>query len=331
MEPLEERIRRVLQEEVAVVAYDPQWVERFRLEREHLLACLPTDLVRRVEHFGSTAVPGLSAKPIIDILVEVADLGDTRLQIVPILESQGYEYFWRPTRGDDQPPFYAWFIKRDEGGRRTHHLHMVEAEFREHWDRLLFRDYLIAHPEIARQYQALKIELASRHVGDRLAYGRGKAQFIDEVTAEARRELGEESQRARGSSSTFWQRGSCNEEETKPLRIHYLEIVTNDVDAVCVAYGAACGSIFGEPDSRLGNARTAKLQNGGLIGVRAPLHETEQPTIRPYWLVDDIDDVYAKTLTAGAQAAHPPMQIPGHGTFAIFEQGGVHHGLWQLP
>ena len=111
---------------------------------------------------------------------------------MPILEAQGYDYFWRPTRGDDGPPFYAWFIKRDpdSAGRRTHHIHMVEAEFREHWDRLFFRDYLIARPDVARRYQELKVELAAKHGDDRLAYGRGKAAFIDAVTAEARRELG---------------------------------------------------------------------------------------------------------------------------------------------
>lgn len=187
---LEARVRRVLQDGVDVVPYDPRWAGWFLVEREHLLACLPADLVRRIEHFGSTAVPGLSAKPIVDILVEVRDLGETRARIVPVLESQGYEYFWRPTRGDDGPPFYAWFIKRDGSGRRSHHIHMVEAQFQEHWERLLFRDYLIAHPEVARRYQALKLELAARHRGDRLAYGRGKAGCIEAVMAEARREHG---------------------------------------------------------------------------------------------------------------------------------------------
>ena len=118
-------------------------------------SCLPSDLVKIIEHFGSTAVPGLSAKPIVDILVEVTSLGDTKKRISPILEAQGYDYFWRPSWGDDTPPFYAWFIKRDMNGNRTHHIHMVEAEF-EHWDRLLFRDCLIEHPDVAREYGNLK-------------------------------------------------------------------------------------------------------------------------------------------------------------------------------
>lgn len=135
-----ERIHRVLHDEVTIVAYDPAWPRAFEDEKQHLLACLPRELIRRIEHFGSTAVPGLAAKPIVDMLVEVTDLQATREQIAPLLESQGYDYFWRPTHGEDGPPFYAWFIKRAPSTRaarsgralpgvRTHHIHMVEAHF----------------------------------------------------------------------------------------------------------------------------------------------------------------------------------------------------------
>src|SRR5215470_6918338 len=186
-ETLEQRIQRVVREEVAIAAYDPAWPEVFRREKEHLLAVLPHELLRRVEHFGSTAVPGLAAKPIVDMLVEVTDLELTKVRIAPLLEAKGYEYFWRPTHGDDGPPFYAWFIKRDPSGARTHHIHMVEGTFTEHWDRLLFRDYLIDHSNVAGEYEALKRRLASDHPRDRVAYTRGKTEFIVEVMREAKR------------------------------------------------------------------------------------------------------------------------------------------------
>jgi len=166
--------------------YDPHWPVLFEQEKEHLLACLPGQLINRIEHFGSTAVPGLAAKPIIDILVEVTSLEETRKQIAPILESREYDYFWRPTWGDDTPPFYAWFIKRDTGGNRTHHIHMVEHDF-EHWDRLLFRDYLIEHPEVAKEYQDLKYRLYKAHPDDRIVYTKGKTEFILGVTAMAKK------------------------------------------------------------------------------------------------------------------------------------------------
>ena len=114
------------------------------------------------------------------------------------------------------------------------------------------------------------------------------------------------------------------------MQIHYLEVVTKDVDAVCAAYAAANRVLFGEPNARLGNARTAALRGGGLVGVRAPMHESEDPVVRPYWLVDDIGAAIAAAVEAGAEVAHPPLEIPDHGTFAIYIQGGVHHGLWQL-
>jgi GrpB-like predicted nucleotidyltransferase (UPF0157 family) len=189
METLEEKIARVLKEEVVVVPYDPRWPEMFEQERLHLLSCLPADLIRRIEHFGSTAVPGLSAKPIVDILVEVTSLDETQQRIVPILEAQGYDYFWRPSSGDDTPPFYAWFIKRDQNGKRTHHIHMVESQF-EHWDRLLFRDYLIEHPDVAMEYSNFKIRLADAHPGDRVAYTQAKRDFVMRVTAMAKQHYG---------------------------------------------------------------------------------------------------------------------------------------------
>ncbi|WP_300464978.1 GrpB family protein [Desulfobacula sp.] len=186
METLKQKIARVLKEEVAIVAYDRCWPEMFEQERLHLLSCLPRDLVKRIEHFGSTAVPGLSAKPIVDILVEVKCLDETQKIIAPILEAQGYDYFWRPSWGDDTPPYYAWFIKRNTDGYRTHHIHMVEAEF-EHWNRLLFRDYLIDHPNVAQEYARIKKTLSDLHRGDRAAYTQAKSDFIREVTDKAMR------------------------------------------------------------------------------------------------------------------------------------------------
>ena len=114
------------------------------------------------------------------------------------------------------------------------------------------------------------------------------------------------------------------------MQVHYLEIVTKEVDAVCAAYAAATGVQFGKPDAGLGNAQTATLPGGGLVGVRAPMRPTEEPVVRPYWLVDDIEAAVAAAVGAGGEIAHPPMEIPGHGTFAIYILGGVDHGLWQL-
>lgn len=185
METLQEKIKRVTEEHVHIVPYDSAWPLAFEQEKQHLLNCLPKGLITRVEHFGSTSIPGLAGKPIVDILVEVVSLEETRIRIAPLLESQGYDYSWRPTRGDSTPPFYAWFIKRDSKGNRTHHIHMVENDF-EHWDRLLFRDYLIENPILAQEYQDLKIQLSKAYPNNRIAYTEGKTEFIVKITAAAK-------------------------------------------------------------------------------------------------------------------------------------------------
>ncbi|MFH1616122.1 MAG: GrpB family protein [Planctomycetota bacterium] len=181
---LQQRIEQAVREEVAIVPYNPEWPKLFEDEANSLRAKLPKSIIIRIEHFGSTAVPGLAAKPIIDMLVEVSSLEETKKQVVPILESQGYDYFWRPELFDG-PPVYAWFIKRDSQGKRTHHIHMIEADSKL-WNRLYFRDYLCRFPEEARRYNKLKRALAEKYPNDRVTYTKGKTDFIVCVTEKAR-------------------------------------------------------------------------------------------------------------------------------------------------
>ncbi len=114
------------------------------------------------------------------------------------------------------------------------------------------------------------------------------------------------------------------------MKIHYLEIVALDVDAMCAAYESAHDVRFGSPDPLLGGARTVALPDGGSIGVRAPLRDTEAPIVRPYWLVEDIAVALEAVESHGAFVAHAALEIPTKGTFAIYFQGGAEHGLWQL-
>ena len=121
-----------------------------------------------------------------------------------------------------------------------------------------------------------------------------------------------------------------NASEDNGPRVHYLEIVTPELDATCATYARIHGLEFGEPVPEFGGARTAELANGAIIGVRAPMRATEDPVVRPYFLVEDIEAVVKEATEAGGEIAVPPMEIPGHGKFAIFLQGGIDHGLWQL-
>ena len=114
------------------------------------------------------------------------------------------------------------------------------------------------------------------------------------------------------------------------MKVHYLEIVTPEVDALCDQYSTLHGIAFSEPDANLGGARTATLSGGGLLGIRGPVRDTETPVVRPYALVDDINASVDSAAKAGADVALPPMEIPGHGTCAIVIHGGIECGLWQV-
>ena len=133
--------------------------------------------VAAVEHVGSTAVPGLPAKPTIDILVVVPDPASGRKAVAP-LTAIGYEF-----RGELGIPGRFYFSK---GLRRTHHLHLYPRGHPEIARLLLFRDYLRAHPEAARAYADLKLALAERFPNDREAYTEAKSGFIKSIEEKTR-------------------------------------------------------------------------------------------------------------------------------------------------
>jgi predicted enzyme related to lactoylglutathione lyase len=114
------------------------------------------------------------------------------------------------------------------------------------------------------------------------------------------------------------------------MNIHYLEIVTNDVEREIKLLEKAQNLIFGEPVAGLGGARTAPAPTGGSIGVRAPMHAAEAPIIRPYFLTDTIAETIDALGQLGAEIAMPPTKIDGLGIFAIYIVGDSHYGLWQL-
>ena len=169
-------------DDILIVDYDPRWPELFRQEAEQIRRVLGEERVVAIEHFGSTAVPGLAAKPIVDILIGVHSLAEVRCAI-PVLAELGYA-FWYENPDKDR----MFFVKGlPPNGPRTDHLHVVEADS-PLWERLLFRDYLRAHPDEAQRYAALKRDLAVRFPNDRERYTDAKTDYIAGVTAKARQE-----------------------------------------------------------------------------------------------------------------------------------------------
>ncbi|MDB5416036.1 MAG: hypothetical protein JWR10_4371 [Rubritepida sp.] len=155
----------------------------YAAEAERLQAALPEGLALRIDHFGSTAVPGLLAKPVIDILVTVSSIEEARSIAVAPLEALGYA-FWAENPRRERLFFVKGLPPR--APRRTHHVHMIEPSAAM-WNLLLFRDILRADPDEAARYAALKRELAVRHRQDREAYTDAKSAYVAEVIANASR------------------------------------------------------------------------------------------------------------------------------------------------
>jgi GrpB-like predicted nucleotidyltransferase (UPF0157 family) len=164
---------------VNIVAYDPEWPRRFDEERRVLAAVFAgSDVI--IEHVGSTAVPGLGAKPVIDVLIGVPILVEVERRI-PALETAGYEYI---PEYEQQLPDRRYF-RKPRSGPRAYHVHCVVTGS-DLWSRhLAFRDYLRAHPESAEAYDDLKRDLAMRVSKEE--YTEAKSPFISAVLASAMR------------------------------------------------------------------------------------------------------------------------------------------------
>lgn len=159
---------------VRLAAPDPAWPAAFAAERARLLRAAGALRVA-IEHVGSTAIPDIPAKPILDVLAGRPPGSDVA-PYVAAFETAGYRY-----RGENGVPGRDYFVLDDAAGRRLHHLHLVEDGGSLWTAHLAFRDFLRSHPDRAAEYAALKRSLAARHPTDRLAYTDGKATFVAEI------------------------------------------------------------------------------------------------------------------------------------------------------
>lgn len=161
---------------VEVVPHNPEWIAIFQAEATQIKDALGENIVA-VHHIGSTAITGIQAKPIIDLLVEVQCLTQVDEQNLP-MEQLGYEVM-----GDFGIPGRRFFRKNNQDGMRTHHIHIFNhnsAQIKRH---LAFRDYMIAHPTDAKQYSELKCQLAKHTNID--GYVDGKDSFIKAIDVKA--------------------------------------------------------------------------------------------------------------------------------------------------
>jgi len=160
---------------VQIVPYDPAWPDEFEAEKRQLEPVLAPWLAGGIHHIGSTSVPGLGAKPVIDILAEVRSLEESRAAIEPLQE---LSYWWAPYKTE----LMNWFCKPSPEDR-THHLHLVVPGSPRWREELAFRDALRSTPQTARAYEELKHRLAAEHALDRETYTIAKTEFVEAVLA----------------------------------------------------------------------------------------------------------------------------------------------------
>jgi len=163
---------------VEVVPHDPRWRDEFEAEAKHVAAALGDNVVA-VHHIGSTAIPNIYAKPVVDLLIEVRDITEVDGRS-SAMESLGYEVM-----GEYGIPGRRYFRKDDREGIRTHQIHAFEAGSAEAGRHLAFRDYMIAHPVDAQRYSDLKRRLAEEHPQSFDGYMDGKDGFIKEINRRA--------------------------------------------------------------------------------------------------------------------------------------------------
>jgi GrpB-like predicted nucleotidyltransferase (UPF0157 family)/ribosomal protein S18 acetylase RimI-like enzyme len=168
---------------IELVDYCSEWPKKAAAEIAHLRKILPGENILEYEHVGGTAVPGLIAKPIIDIQIAVKSLEIAKEELIKPLEADHYAY-WYDNPDQDRMFFVKGLPPIGQG--RTHHVHIVGMACPQWLDKILFRDYLIAHPDIAQEYAALKRELAGLHTQDREKYTDAKTEFIMRILDLAR-------------------------------------------------------------------------------------------------------------------------------------------------
>ena len=166
---------------IELVEHNPAWKGIFEMEKKRILEKISKDVILRVEHFGSTAIPGIKAKPYIDIIIEIPETLLFDKDLIKDFEQLGYSYFKVPER--ENIPAYMSFGKgyNPEGTKeQIYHIHMCPKD-NFMWKQIEFRNYLIAHPARAKAYERLKIDSALKHKNDRGGYVLSKTGFVDET------------------------------------------------------------------------------------------------------------------------------------------------------
>lgn len=170
---------------ITIDRHNPNWPSMFEREKQNIISILGSNIALRVEHIGSTAVPGLSAKPTVDILIEIPPDSGITERIMDLMNRREYIHMKEQRN-------HLMFVKGYSPAgleKESYHIHMGTQDQDFLWDRLYFRDYLKQNPSAAKEYEKLKLTLAEAFKNDREAYTKSKTDFINRITGLAKESL----------------------------------------------------------------------------------------------------------------------------------------------
>lgn len=167
---------------IIIQDYSDKWIELYNAEKQFIIDNFDKSEIISIEHIGSTAIPGIKSKPTIDILLQMSEQVDIQ-NLEHVFQSYGYHL----TKQPDNPPPHMTFVKGyTEQGFKGQVFH-VHIRYQGDWDEIRFRNYLINHKDVAKEYETLKLELADKFKYDRDAYTNSKTDFIKKINKLARK------------------------------------------------------------------------------------------------------------------------------------------------
>ncbi len=161
---------------ILILDYSDKWIELYQAERQLIIDSFTNSVILSIEHIGSTAIPRLKAKPTIDILMQVSEQINTK-KLEDIFKSLGYQL----TKQPENPPPHMTFVKGYANHGFNGQAYHVHIRYNGDWDEIRFRDYLLSNPEVAKDYEDLKLQLAVKYKNDREAYTNSKTDFIEKI------------------------------------------------------------------------------------------------------------------------------------------------------
>ena len=170
---------------IEMFEYNPNWSLIFESEKQLIKSILAHNTILRIEHFGSTSIPNLKSKDIIDIIIEIPSKLLFDKNIIKKMSELDYQFFRQSGFGPDYMIFVKGFHTNGEKAQKFF-VHMTVGNHSELWDRIYFRDYLKVHSNIAKQYENLKCKLTKKHSKNRIEYRIGKTEFVKRITEMAK-------------------------------------------------------------------------------------------------------------------------------------------------